>query len=67
MINVNAEVTLDRKKSLDKDYFARKYNKFAREVQKSLVLETIRFFKYGYKQSAKKRVKKEFARYKWRY
>jgi len=66
MIIVNAEVTLDKKKSLDKDYFARKYNKFAREMQKTLILEQIRHFRFGYKPSKKRRIKKEFALYKWR-
>jgi ribosomal protein S21 len=66
-MKLNAEVILDRKKSKDKAYFDRMYNKFSREVQKSGVLEDLKMRRCFYKPSKKKKVKKEFSRLKWLY
>ncbi|NBP02022.1 MAG: 30S ribosomal protein S21 [Proteobacteria bacterium] len=67
MNKINVEVKLDKKKSLDKAYFDKMYNKFAREVQKAEILEELRLRRCFYKPSKFKRVKKEYSRLKWLY
>ena len=62
---IKAEVKLDKKKALNKEYFDKMYNKFAREVQKSGILDELRFRRCFYKPSKKKRLKAEFSRVKW--
>lgn len=64
---INVEVKLDKKKSLDKAYFDKMYNKFAREVQKAEILEELRLRRNFSKPSKFKRVKKEYSRLKWRF
>lgn len=62
---VNVEVKLDTKKTVNKEYFDKMYNKFAREVQKSGILDELRFRRCFYKPSKKKRLKAEFSKLKW--
>jgi ribosomal protein S21 len=64
---IKAEVILDKKKSAEKAYFDKMYNKFAREVQNSLILEELRFRRCFNKPSKLKKLKKEFYKLKWRY
>jgi len=64
---VNAYVKLDKKKSTDKAYFDRAYNKFSREFLKSGVIDELRLKRCYYKPSALRRVKKELSRNKWKY
>ena len=64
---INAEVKLDKKKSTDKAYFDRAYNKFSREFMKSGVIDELRLKRCYYKPSVLRRVKKEMARNKWKY
>lgn len=63
---IKSEVVLNKSKSAEKPYFDKMYNKFVREVQKSLIIEELRFRRYYVKPSKKKRLKKDFARLKWR-
>jgi len=65
-MSLNCEIILNKKKSLDKPYFDKMYNKFSRLVQESLILEEKRLRRYYHKPSRYKRLKKEFARLKWR-
>lgn len=64
---VNAYVKLDKKKSTDKAYFDRAYNKFSREFLKSGVIDELRLKRCYYKPSALRRIKKELSRNKWKY
>lgn len=63
---IKSEVILDKSKSVEKPYFDKMYNKFSREVQKSLIIEELRYRRYFNKPSKHKKLKKEFARLKWR-
>jgi ribosomal protein S21 len=63
----HAQVTLNSKKSTDKAYFDKMYNKFSREFLKSGVLDQLRLKRCFYKPSMLKKVKKELARNKWKY
>jgi ribosomal protein S21 len=62
-----AEVRLDGKKALNKEYFDKMYNKFAREVQKSGIIDELRFRRYFNKPSKKRRLKAEYSKLKWLY
>jgi len=64
---VNASVTLDRKKCTDKVYFDKAYKRFSREFLKSGVLEDLRFKRCFYKPSVLRKLKKQVARFKWKY
>lgn len=63
---IKSKVILDKGKSIEKPYFDKMYNKFSREVQKSLIIEELRYRRYFNKPSKHKKLKKEFARLKWR-
>lgn len=63
---IKSKVILDKGKSVEKPYFDKMYNKFSREVQKSLIIEELRYRRYFNKPSKHKKLKKEFARLKWR-
>ena len=63
---IKSKVILDKSKSVEKPYFDKMYNKFSREVQKSLIIEELRYRRYFNKPSKHKKLKKEFARLKWR-
>ena len=65
--HINAEVTLNGKKSLDKAYFERALSKFGREFLKSGVLDTLRLKRCYYKPSAMRKVRKELSRNKWKF
>lgn len=62
----HVEVKLDKKKCLNKEYFDKMYNKFARLVQKEFILEEVRAKKRYYKPSAFKKIKKEIFRNRWK-
>jgi len=62
----HSEVKLNKSMSVEKPYFDKMYNKFSREVQKSLIIEETRFRRYHHKPSRLKRLKKDFNRLKWR-
>lgn len=64
---IKAEVILNKSKSLEKPYFDKMYNKFSREVQKSFILEEVRFKKFYVKPSKRKKLKKEFFKLKWQH
>lgn len=64
---VNAYVKLDKKKSTDKAYFDKAYNRFNREFLKSGVLDELRLKRCFYKPSMLRKIKKEMARNKWKY
>lgn len=63
----NAIVKLDPKKSTDKAYFDRAWNKFNREFLNSGVLEDLKLKRCYYKPSALKKVKKQIVRFKWKH
>jgi len=64
---VHAEVKLNTKKSTDKAYFEKMYNKFNREFMQSGVIEQLKLKRCFYKPSVLKKVKKELAKFKWKY
>jgi ribosomal protein S21 len=64
---INVEVKLDKKKSLEKPYFDKMWNKFNREVQRSFILEELKLKRCYYKPSRFKRLKKDISKLKWRY
>lgn len=64
---VNAYVKLDKKKSTDKAYFDKAYNKFSREFLKSGVIDELRLKRCYYKPSMMRKIKKEMSRNKWKY
>jgi len=65
--NYNAKVVLNGKKSLDKAYFDKAYNKFNREFLRSGVLDELRLKRCYYKPSVLRKLKKELARNKWKF
>jgi len=64
---VNAEVKLDGKKALNKEYFDKKLNQFTREVRRSFVLEELKLKRKYYKPSAYRKIKKEIRHLKWKF
>lgn len=64
---INAQVTLNKKKSLDKAYFEKAWNKFNREFLKSGVVEELRLKRCFYKPSMFKKIRKEITRNKWKF
>jgi ribosomal protein S21 len=62
---IHSEVKLNKSMSVEKPYFDKMYNKFNREVRKSLIIEETRFRKFHHKPSRLKRLKKEYNRLKW--
>lgn len=63
----NAEVKLDGKKALNKEYFDKKLNQFTREVKRSFVLEELKLKRRFYKPSAFKKIKKDIKHLKWKF
>jgi len=63
---IKSEVKLNKNMSVEKPYFDKMYNKFSREVQKSLIIEETRFRRYHHKPSRLRKLKKDFNRLKWR-
>jgi len=64
---INAQVVLKKKKSLDKSYFEKAWNKFNREFLKAGVLDELRLKRCFYKPSAFRKIKKELSRRKWKF
>jgi ribosomal protein S21 len=64
---MNAEVILDSKKSTNKEYFDKKWNKFVREVRRSGIIEEVRIRRCYYKPSARKKALKEYSKLKWKF
>jgi len=65
--NANVTVTLDKKKCTDKAYFDKAYKRFSREVLRAGIAEDLKFKRYYYKPSALRKLKKQFARQKWKF
>jgi len=64
---VNAQVTLNKKKSLDKAYFEKAWNKFNREFLRAGVMDELRLKRCYYKPSAMRKIKKEISKRKWKF
>lgn len=64
---INAEVKLDKNKCTNKEYFDKKLNQFTKLVRQSEILEDLRFRRRVAKPSVIKKLKKERARFKWKF
>lgn len=66
-MNINCEIKLDKKKSLNKLYFDSKLKAFTNEVKRHGILEEIRLRRTYMKPSVRRKLSKQISAMKWKF